>query len=169
MNTCRTCSTFSEEGGECRALDYYPNATIAEYGIISEHHDDAERVRMIKAEVHLRGPVAATVHADPLVGFLGGEVFDDGDEGRSAGRSADHVTSIVGWGVDDDDKEYWLVRNSWGAYWGEGGFFRVATGSNMLGIEAGISWATPGHFTVQNIPCSEDGTMGGGPVNGIDG
>jgi len=165
MNTCRTCSTFSDNGGECRALDYYPNATIAEYGKIDKHSDDAERVRMIKTEVHARGPVAAGVNADPLVDFAGGEVFDDAD----AGRMANHVVSIVGWGVDDDDKEHWIVRNSWGTYWGEEGFFRVATGSNMLGIEGGVYWATPGTFTVQNVPCSEDGKTCGGKVNRIDG
>lgn len=30
-------------------------------------------------------------------------------------------------------------------------------GDNLLGIESGIAWATPGAFTVNNFPCSEDG------------
>ena len=29
LNTCRTCSTFSDSGGNCVALDYYPNATVS--------------------------------------------------------------------------------------------------------------------------------------------
>jgi len=100
MNTCRTCSTFSDNGGECVALDYYPNATVAEYGTI-RHPDLAERVRMIKAEIHARGPVSASVNADPLVDFMGGRIFDD----ESAGRGPDHVVSIVGWG-NENGKEY---------------------------------------------------------------
>jgi len=30
INTCRTCSGFSDSGGECVELDYFPNATVAE-------------------------------------------------------------------------------------------------------------------------------------------
>ena len=44
-----------------------------------------------------------------------------------------------------------------GQYWGEMGYFRIAMGKNLLGIESEIAWATPGQFTVENFPCSEDG------------
>ncbi|KAL7526581.1 hypothetical protein ACHAXR_003133, partial [Thalassiosira sp. AJA248-18] len=164
MNTCRTCSTFTANGGSCMALDAFPNATVAEYGEIIEPNDNAKRVNMIKAEIHARGPVSASINANPLVAFMGGEIFDD----PSASQSPDHVVSITGWG-DENGKEYWIVRNSWGTYWGEEGFFRVATGSNMLGLENGVAWATPGSWTEHNVPCSEDGATCGGQVNGLQG
>lgn len=34
MNTCRTCSTFSDMGGKCVGIDTFPNASIAEYGSV---------------------------------------------------------------------------------------------------------------------------------------
>ena len=38
------------------------------------------------------------------------------------------------------------------------GYVRVKTGSNLLGIESLIAWATPGTFTSENnIPCCEAG------------
>jgi cathepsin B len=36
-----------------------------------------------------------------------------------------HAVRIVGWGTDGTT-EYWVVANSWGRYWGENGFFRIA-------------------------------------------
>jgi cathepsin B len=36
-----------------------------------------------------------------------------------------HAVRIVGWGTDGTT-EYWIVANSWGKYWGENGYFRIA-------------------------------------------
>ena len=142
-------------------MDYYPNATIAEYGLIRGGSQD-DVVMRIKKEIKARGPVAATINANPLRDFMGGQVLDDDTQSKAP----DHIVSIVGWGKDAaSGKEFWHVRNSWGAYWGEEGFFRVATGKNMLGIEDNVAWATPGSFSVKNIPCSEDGKTCGGSVN----
>jgi cathepsin X len=162
LNTCRTCGGFSESGGSCVGLDFFPNATVAEYGTISGT-DDADRVKKIKMEIKARGPVAATIQAGPLRDFMGGSIFSD----DSAPKFPNHIVSIVGWGKDvESNKSFWVVRNSWGYYGGEEGFFRVEMGKNILGIEMGVAWATVGSFTTANVPCTEDGATCGGEVNG---
>lgn len=49
---------------------------------------------------------------------------------------------MTGWGEENGTK-YWVIRNSWGSYWGEGGNFRLIRGIDNLGIESTCSWATP--------------------------
>ena len=46
-------------GGKCSEIDYFPNATVAEYGLIEL---DENVVNKIKTELFVRGPVAATIN-----------------------------------------------------------------------------------------------------------
>eukprot|EP00545_Synedropsis_sp_CCMP1620_P013925 CAMPEP_0119007708 /NCGR_PEP_ID=MMETSP1176-20130426/3188_1 /TAXON_ID=265551 /ORGANISM="Synedropsis recta cf, Strain CCMP1620" /LENGTH=342 /DNA_ID=CAMNT_0006959907 /DNA_START=15 /DNA_END=1043 /DNA_ORIENTATION=+ len=147
-NTCRTCV----HGGECTEIDEFPNATIAEYGSYSVFESD--KTHKIMAEIYARGPVAAGVNAEPLVNYKGGIVQDE----HFWHKMVNHVVSIVGWGTDEETGLlFWIVRNSWGQYWGELGYFRLEAGKNCLGIESEVVWATPKTFTVNNYPCDENG------------
>ncbi|CAF3481443.1 unnamed protein product [Rotaria sp. Silwood2] len=52
--------------------------------------------------------------------------------------STNHAVVIVGYGVDTTTGiPYWKVRNSWGSWWGESGYFKIRLGVNMCGIESG--------------------------------
>ena len=34
-----------------------------------------------------------------------------------------HLLQVTGWG-EKHGEPYWIIRNSWGTYWGELGFFK---------------------------------------------
>merc|ERR1711953_860675 len=77
--------------------------------------------------VATKGPMAISVAA----GGLGWQVYGGGvysDSGSIhpflCSFDMDHAVQLVGYGVDND-KLYWLVRNSWGGGWGESGYIRV--------------------------------------------
>jgi cathepsin X len=136
LNTARTCGSFSEEGGPCTGLDSYPNAMVSEYGNI------IGRAAMQK-EIFNRGPISCGIDAGPLLNYESGVVH------HRFSLMVDHVISVVGWGKDTDGTSYWIVRNSWGEFWGEMGYVRVAFGS--LALERSCSWAVPGTFTAAEL------------------
>jgi len=49
-----------------------------------------------------------------------------------------HAVLAVGYDSIKEDKEYWIIKNSWGTRWGEDGYFRIKKGINRCGIE---DWA----------------------------
>jgi cathepsin X len=144
LNTAVTCGTF---GVPCVGLTHYPNATIAEYGSITGK--DA-----MQKEIFSRGPIACGIDANPLRDYTSGIA-------TATSTDTDHVISVVGWGTDAKEGLYWIVRNSWGEYWGEQGFVRVKSGALNL-EEAGCAWAVPKDFTAperkNQFHCHEDGS-----------
>jgi cathepsin X len=129
---------------ECSPVKHFPFATVGEYGSY-----DSGDIHAIMAEIFTRGPVKASVNGTCIRHYQGGIISD-----LSLSNSGhNHGVSIVGWGYDSvTEKRYWIVRNSWGEYWGELGYFRVLMGKNILGIETNVAWSTPGTFTVGMDP-----------------
>jgi cathepsin X len=144
-NVARTCSTFSSMGGKCVGIKKYPNATIKEYGQVSGADNMA-------AEIFARGPISCGIDASPILVYDGHSVISE------PGGGIDHVVSVVGWNKDAaSGKDYWIVRNSWGEFWGDMGYIYVEKGNNALQLESMCAWAVPATFTTKNFPCNEDG------------
>jgi len=53
--------------------------------------------------------------------------------------SLDHCVQLVGWGVSAASEPYWIIRNSWGADWGEAGYIRMNRGGNTCGVANAVS------------------------------
>jgi cathepsin X len=146
-NICRTCNTFTSNGGKCTAITKYPNASIQSFGMVSGVYD-------MMSEIYKNGPIACGINANKILEYTGGIMNVPHEL-----KLIDHIISIVGWGYDEKlDKQYWIIRNSWGEYWGERGFMRLVAGENQLGTEKSCAWAIPSTWTDINYPCFEDGS-----------
>merc|ERR1712070_489245 len=145
INIARTCGSFSEEGGPCTGLSQYPNATISDYGSIAGQE-------AMQKEIYNRGPISCGIDAMPLLNYESGIVTKKSSD-------TDHVISVVGWGKDSTEGSYWIVRNSWGEFWGEMGYVRVAFGA--LNVEDQCAWAEVKDFTAaekdNQVHCHEGG------------
>ncbi len=121
------------------ATDGYPEVSISEHGFVSEE-------KPMMKEILLHGPIACGVDAIPIISYVTGIAMKEDHD-----LSIDHVISVVGWGEDEETGvKFWEVRNNWGEYWGEDGWFRVERGVNALAIEEACFWAKPkawGHLT----------------------
>jgi len=80
------------------------------------------------------GPVSVSVNADGMQ-YYGGGIYND----ASCSTAVNHGMLVVGYGTDGID--YWIIKNSWGAEWGESGYIRMAIGSNMCAIAAYACYA----------------------------
>ncbi|XP_057538766.1 pro-cathepsin H-like [Amaranthus tricolor] len=57
----------------------------------------------------------------------------------SSSMDVNHAVLAVGYGVENG-VPYWLIKNSWGADWGDNGYFKMEMGKNMCGVATCASY-----------------------------
>jgi len=80
------------------------------------------------------GPVSVAIEADTFVfQFYSGGILNS----KACGTNLDHGVVAVGYGVDSSKGQYYIVRNSWGASWGDSGYVKIAVvaGKGICGIQ----------------------------------
>jgi cathepsin L len=80
-------------------------------------------------------PVSIAVNAQPWQTYRSG-VFSG-----CRTKQLDHGVLLVGYGTDGS-QDYWLIKNSWGASWGEQGYIRMVRGKDMCGLADAASYPT---------------------------
>lgn len=113
-------SACNPSSGEMRALSW---------GYVDEELVIPSISTLKKALCHY-GPLVSAVSATEVMQAYTSGVFNHDDKGP-----ANHSVVIVGW---DDDKEAWLIRNSWGANWGMDGYIWIKYQVSSIGTDA--SW-----------------------------
>jgi len=92
----------------------------------------------LQAAVHDVGPISIGFDAEENFQLYDGGVFTDDD---CSTNSPDHGILVVGYGTTSDNQKYWIVKNSWGADWGEKGYVRVARDAgNVCGVASNASY-----------------------------
>uniref|UniRef100_A0A7S2W268 Peptidase C1A papain C-terminal domain-containing protein n=1 Tax=Mucochytrium quahogii TaxID=96639 RepID=A0A7S2W268_9STRA len=100
-------------------------------------------------EIFRNGPIDCGIATPEALGedLFGPAMMCDEDPKSKAKWEITHDISVLGWGVTEDGRKYWIIRNSWGTHWGDGGFAKVCRGQdgpkgNML-LESACTWVMP--------------------------
>lgn len=105
---------------------------VASFNILDTTNEQAIKQYLVET-----GPLAIALNADALMSYRSGILDKTARQCDPAGLN--HAVVLVGYGMAD--KEFWIVRNSWGKSWGESGYFRIALGKGVCGINTYISSA----------------------------
>ena len=128
------CFPYDEgQTSECGAACATPalQVQLASWGRIP-----CNDVASIKTALYTYGPLDAAVYVTDAFQAYSGGVFNDLQ--TSCGTSpcyytpTNHAIMLVGW---DDADGAWILRNSWGSSWGEGGYMRIAYAAARVACE----------------------------------
>nr|KAF6437349.1 cathepsin W [Molossus molossus] len=130
-------------GKKCQAKKYKKVAWIQDFIMLS---DNEQKIAWYLAT---EGPITVTINMKLLQQYKNGVI-------RATPTTCDpqhvnHVVLLVGFGKTKSverrrakavssqshsrqSTQYWILKNSWGANWGEEGYFRLHRGSNACGI-----------------------------------
>jgi cathepsin L len=104
------------------------------------------------------GPMSILVDASTWNGYESG-IFTECPGYEPFGNfGLDHAVQLVGYGYDGVyDMQYWIVRNSWSAGWGENGYIRIARNDTA---ECGLTTAMSCSMTRGNMTaCGQCGVL----------
>jgi len=83
----------------------------------------------MKNAIYNYGAISVVLNAVKMQSYSSGIM-----DGSNCPVRSTHAVTAVGWGVSGSTT-YWIIRNSWGSWWGENGYLRIVAGSNACGIE----------------------------------
>ncbi|KAK7099382.1 procathepsin L-like [Littorina saxatilis] len=131
---------ISRHGGLCSEQSYPPSSrtaacmnascqAVANDAKVTAHIPKGDETRMLTAV--LERPLVVYIDAsESSFQFYQAGVYED----SRCGHTLDHALQLVGYGQDAQGKPYWILKNSWGASWGNKGYIWLRRGVNMCGV-----------------------------------
>jgi len=120
-----TSYPYSGVDGSCQSPSP-TNVKVASWTLISQ--DEGEMAAWVAAN----GPASIAVYAQNWSFYMGG-IMEYLCWGKITVNDLDHGVVIAGYG-SDSGTDYWLIRNSWGADWGEAGYCRILRNQGFCGV-----------------------------------
>jgi cathepsin C len=118
-------------------------ARVSDYHYVSGYFGRSyrpETVRDMMLEIQNNGPIVVGIECPSLLFAFQSGVFDhrglnNYKESSTRFEPANHAVLVSGWGETESGQKYWLMKNSWGADWGEHGYFKIPRGEMFINVE----------------------------------
>ena len=101
-------------------LVYTKSSPFTSFGV-NFFDSNSKNVETLKNFVYTYGAVPVAICADRNFDYYKSGIWS------SSCKTGNHAVVIVGYGSN-----YWLIRNSWGASWGNKGYVNVAMGKSYI-------------------------------------
>jgi len=112
---------YTARDGTCK--DVTSVSTISKFADVQQGSEDA-----LMQALNMQ-PVSIAIEADQS-SF---QMYKSGVFSGTCGQQLDHGVLLVGAGTDAG-QDYWRVKNSWGAGWGDNGYIRMIRNKNQCGL-----------------------------------
>ncbi|XP_037085227.1 procathepsin L-like [Pollicipes pollicipes] len=124
---------YQGEDEPCRFNKADVGATDVGYMDVPAGDEDA-----LKEAVAVHGPVSIAIDASQSsFQFYHNGIYDDPN---CSSTQLDHGVLAVGYGTDDQGRDFWLVKNSWSPSWGNKGYIKIARNeNNVCGVATSAS------------------------------
>jgi len=142
---------YTATNGTCTVAYNHPHK-LTGWQFITGSEFTVPTTDQIKQAIYTYGPITAGVCVGSGWNSYTGGVYTTDDY---CGGGTNHQIILVGW---NDATQSWILRNSWGPSWGEGGYMRIKY--NISRVGEGTSWVTYASAN-SNIPTpiSPSGTI----------
>jgi len=126
--------------GQCKRDSKKTLANIKNYTCITQPNGAGADEGVMASYLAANGPLSVALDADPLMDYSSGIINPWFPDYECDPTQLDHAVLAVGYGTEDGTP-FWIVKNSWGAAWGENGYFRMYRGEGLCGINNAVTSA----------------------------
>jgi len=152
--SCAKSKAELEELGESERSTHEPFIRAKSYEHIGGFQGATTTSEMMR-EIHDNGPVVIGLNGGyELMHYESGVFIETGEAAKQheAAQTAhkpiyfeatDHAVLVVGWGKDAKNNKHWIVKNSYGANWGEKGYFKIPRKGDADGVLSITTAAVP--------------------------
>ena len=140
-----TDKTYDNRQDNCPHNSMFSHVQVRNWKVIERsNRPDAED--QLEWLLHAYGPIAVGVDSTQWDDYRGG-IFKH----TMCTNDIDHAVAIVGYTTDA-----WIVKNSWGADWGDDGYIYLERGHNTCGVAEYVTYVTNAYPVLYTKPSWPD-------------